>query len=383
MNAALTSPPSTAPVRATGREGTARAAVRASVRGPAREPARAPAKDVQQLSVHDLVAEQDLTLQDLSLIFTLAARVKASPRSFAHALEGKQLALIFEKPSLRTRVSFEVGMTSMGGFAVYLDHARPRLGERESIKDVALNLERWVDGIAARTFLHSSVVELAEYASIPVINALTDLLHPCQALSDFFALRERFGTLEGLKLAFVGDGNNMCHSLMTLAAKLGVAMSVATPPGFEPKAEVIQAARSLATTTGASIETAHDPIEAVDGAHAVYTDVWASMGQEHAAHLRAQIFAPYKVTTELMAAADPAAVFMHCLPAHRGQEVTDEVIDSPQSIVYDQAENRLHVEKALLLLLLEDGRHRDAKREIRRQKRGQELPCNSAALVER
>ncbi|HKS94881.1 MAG TPA: ornithine carbamoyltransferase, partial [Terriglobia bacterium] len=291
-------------------------------------------------------------------------------------------ALIFEKPSLRTRVSFEVGMTSMGGFAVYLDHAKPRLGERESIKDVALNLERWVDGIAARTFSHASVAELAEYASIPVINALTDLLHPCQALSDFFTLREKFGALERLKLTFVGDGNNMCHSLMLVAAKLGVRMSIATPPGFEPKAEILSDAAAFASSTGASIEVTNDPVEAVHGAQAVYTDVWASMGQEHAAHLRSQIFAPYRITADLMAAADSAAVFMHCLPAHRGQEVTDEVIDAPQSIVYDQAENRLHVEKALLLLLLEDGRHRVAKLERRKQAQAQVESIGAAALVE-
>ena len=259
-------------------------------------------------------------------------------------------------------------MTSMGGFAVYLDHTKPRLGERESIKDVARNLERWVDGIAARTFSHSSVAELAGHASIPVINALTDLLHPCQALSDFFTLREKLGTFDGLKLAYVGDGNNMCHSLLTVAAKLGMAMSIATPPGFEPKADIVQDAKAFARESGAAIEILHDPVEAVRGAHAVYTDVWASMGQEHAAHLRAQIFSPYRVTLDLMAAAEPGAFFMHCLPAHRSQEATDEAIDSPQSIVYDQAENRLHVEKALLLLLLEDGRHREGKLERRKQK---------------
>jgi len=380
MNTALTPSPSSAPVRGGAREAGSRANVRASVRGPAREPAPAPSKET--LSVHDLVTEHGLTLQDLNLIFKLAARVKASPRAFARALEGKQLALIFEKPSLRTRVSFEVGMTSMGGFAVYLDHAKPRLGERESIKDVALNLERWVDGIAARTFSHSSVAELAEYASIPVINALTDLLHPCQALSDFFTLREKFGTLGGLKLAFVGDGNNMCHSLMLLAAKLGVRMSIATPPGFEPKAGILEDAAAFASSTGASIEVTNDPLEAVRGAQAVYTDVWASMGQEHSAHLRAQIFAPYRVTADLMAAADSAAVFMHCLPAHRGLEVADEVIDAPQSMVYDQAENRLHVEKALLLLLLEDGRHRAAKLERRKQVQTQIESMAAPALVE-
>jgi ornithine carbamoyltransferase len=311
------------------------------------------ASQPERLSVQDLIAERDLSLADLNLIFEVAEQVKTSPRAFAHALEGKQLALLFEKPSLRTRVSFEVGMTSMGGFAVYLDHTKPRIGERESIKDVGRNLERWVDGIAARTFSHATVVELAENASIPVINALTDLLHPCQALADFFTLREKFGAFEGLKLAYVGDGNNMCRSLMTLAARLGVSMSIATPAGFEPKPEFTQEAISSAQASGAVLRIVRDPIEAVAGAHAVYTDVWASMGQEHAIHLRAQIFAPYRVTAKLMSAADASAVFMHCLPAHRGQEVEDEVIDSPQSIVYDQAENRLHVQKALLLLLMQ------------------------------
>jgi ornithine carbamoyltransferase len=306
----------------------------------------------ERLNVSDLVADSDLTREDIELIFRLADHVKNAPLAYARALEGKQLALIFEKPSLRTRVTFEVGMTSMGGHAVYLDHAKPRLGERESIKDVARNLERWVDGIVARTFSHTSVAELAENASIPVINALTDLFHPCQALADYFTLREKFGSLEGFKLAFVGDGNNVCHSLMITGASLGVHILVATPPGFEPKSDFVKAAQKTALERGSTVRIVHDPIEAVDGAQAVYTDVWASMGQEHAAHLRAQVFAPYRVTEDLMARADSGGVFMHCLPAHRGQEVSDAVIDSPRSIVYDQAENRLHVQKALLLLLL-------------------------------
>jgi ornithine carbamoyltransferase len=307
----------------------------------------------ERLSVGDLIAERDLTRGDVESILRLAGRVKRSPRSYARALEGKQLAMIFEKPSLRTRVTFEVGISSMGGHAVYLDHAKPRLGERESIQDIARNLDRWVDGIVARTFSHASVVELADNASIPVINGLTDLLHPCQAISDFFTLRERFGRLEGLPIAFVGDGNNVCHSLMMIAAKLGTSLNIATPAGFEPKGDIVDEAQACAQETGARIAFFHDPIEAVAGAGVVYTDVWASMGQEYAAHLRAQVFARYRVTPELMAAADRGAVFMHCLPAHRGQEVLESVIDSPQSIVYDQAENRLHVQKAILLLLMQ------------------------------
>jgi ornithine carbamoyltransferase len=313
-------------------------------------------KKLETLSVHNLLADADLTHDDLKLLFDISERVKATPGEYAQALRGKQLAMIFEKPSLRTRTTFEVGITSLGGFAVYLEHTKPRLGEREAIKDVARNLERWVHGIVARTFAHESVLELADNASIPVINALTDLYHPCQALADFFTLHEKFGDLKGLKLAFVGDGNNVCHSLMVQGARLGASVHVATPPGYEPKPDVLESARAIAAETGGAIEAFHDPIQALAGANAVYTDVWTSMGQEYAAHLRNQVFAPYRVTKELMAAADPGALFMHCLPAHRGQEVTDEVIDSPQSVVYDQAENRLHAQKALMLLLMQDGR---------------------------
>ena len=319
----------------------------------------APAKATVQerLSVQDLIAESELTRQDLHMIYELAADVKAAPRAYTHALQGKQLAMIFEKPSLRTRTTFEVGMTSMGGFALYLDHATQHLGDREAIKDIARNLERWVDGIMARTFSHRSIVELADNASIPVINGLSNLLHPCQALADFFTLEEKFGRLRGLKLAYVGDGNNMCHSLMVAGAKLGVSVQVATPPGFEPQAQVVEEARTFARQTGARIRIGHEPYDAVDGANAVYTDVWASMGKEDEAGARTPIFAPYRVTGALMAAADLGAVFMHCLPAHRGLEVVDPVIDSPCSIIFDQAENRLHVQKALLILLMGAGRN--------------------------
>lgn len=311
---------------------------------------------IEKLGVHDLMSDRELARNDLNLIFDVAHRVKSSPRSCARALDGKQLAMIFEKPSLRTRVAFEVGMTSMGGFAVYLDHSKTRLGERESIQDIAKNLERWVDGIVARTFAHSAVVELAEHASIPVVNGLTDLWHPCQAMADYFTLSEKFGKLKGLKMAFIGDGYNMCNSLMVTGAKLGVTVSVATPPGFEPKPDVVDEAKACARKSGAKIHLSHDALEAAAGAHVIYTDVWTSMGQEFAAHMRSQIFAPYQVSEAVMSAADPSAVFMHCLPATRGQEVAASVIDSRRSIVYDQAENRLHVQKALLLLLLQDAK---------------------------
>ena len=305
-----------------------------------------------RLSVEDFISISQLGPEDIGQIYALAERVKAAPQDYSRALVGKQTALIFEKPSLRTRVTFEVGMTTLGGHSIFLDHTKPRLGEREPIKDIAKNLERWVDCIVARTFQHEALTQLAEHASIPVINALSDLLHPCQALSDMFTLREKFGSKKKPLLAYVGDGNNVCHSLMLTVAKLGQVLRVATPPGFEPNEEIVREARAVAKTTGGEISHDYDPQKVVRGADAVYTDVWASMGQEYASHMRAQVFSPYRVTEDLMQAAGPDALFMHCLPAHRGQEVVGEVIDSDRSIVYEQAENRLHVQKALLLLLL-------------------------------
>ena len=307
-----------------------------------------------RLGVEDFISISQLEPEDIGQIFDLAERVKASPQDYSRALVGKQMALIFEKPSLRTRVTFEVGIASLGGHAIFLDHTKPRLGEREPIKDIARNLERWVDCIVARTFQHEAVTQLAEHASIPVINALSDLLHPCQALSDLYTLRERLGRGKKATLAYVGDGNNVCHSLMLTVAKLGQVMRVATPPGFEPNEEIVREAQAAAKTTGGEVSLDYDPRKVVRGADAVYTDVWASMGQEYATHMRAQVFSPYRVTEELMQAAGPDALFMHCLPAHRGQEVVGEVIDSGRSIVYEQAENRLHVHKALLLLLLRE-----------------------------
>jgi len=285
-------------------------------------------------------------------LYHLAADIKSRPDRYRGALGGRFLALIFEKPSLRTRVTFEVGIQSMGGSAVFLDHTASRLGERESVQDVARNLERWVQGIVARTFSQSAVEDLADHASIPVINALSDRYHPCQALADFFTLEERFSSLRGLKLAYVGDGNNVCHSLLAAGARVGAHVRVATPAAYAPDPEVVADARRAARETRAKIEVFTSPEEAVAGAQAVYTDVWASMGQEHEADARKDIFAPFQVNKSLMELAAPDAVFLHCLPAHRGSEVTSGVMDSARSIVYDQAENRLHVQKAILLMLL-------------------------------
>jgi ornithine carbamoyltransferase len=285
-------------------------------------------------------------------LFHLAADIKARSDRYRAALAGRYLAMIFEKPSLRTRVTFEVGIGSMGGAAIFLDHTESHLGHRESIKDVARNLERWVHGIVARTFEQKAVEELAAHAAIPVINALSDRFHPCQALADFFTLEEKFGALRGLKLAYVGDGNNVCHSLLVTGARVGAHLRVTTPQGYEPDPAIVSEARRAARETRGKIEIVRSPREAVEGAQAVYTDVWASMGQEEEAAEREKIFAPYQVNAALMAQAASDAVFLHCLPAHRGLEVTDAVMDSPQSAVYDQAENRLHVQKAILLMLL-------------------------------
>jgi ornithine carbamoyltransferase len=285
-------------------------------------------------------------------LFHLTADVKAKPERYRAALPGRYVALIFEKPSLRTRTTFDVGIQSLGGGAVFLDHTLTHLGERESIKDVAKNLERWVQGIVARTFEQGVIEELAAHASIPVINALSDRYHPCQAFTDFFTLEERFGHLQGLRLTYIGDGNNTCHSLLLAGARVGAHVRVATPAGYEPAADVVAEAKRTAKETRAKIELFHSAAEAAAGAQAVYTDVWASMGQEKEAAERERAFAGFQVNEELMKQASPEAVFLHCLPAHRGLEVSVGVMDSPRSIAYDQAENRLHVQKAILLMLL-------------------------------
>jgi ornithine carbamoyltransferase len=282
----------------------------------------------------------------------LAGDVKAHPDRYRGALAGRFLALIFEKPSLRTRVTFEVGIASLGGSSVFLDHTITHLGERESIPDVAKSLERWVTGIVARVFKQESLDELAANANVPVINALSDLYHPCQAFADYFTLEERFGNLRGLKLAYVGDGNNTCHSLLSIGARTGAHVRVAAPVGYEPDANIVAEAKRIARETRGKIEILHSPEEAVAGAQAIYTDVWTSMGQEQEAAARETAFAGYQVNDALLSQAAPDAIFMHCLPAHRGSEVSEGVMDSPRSIVFEQAENRLHVQKAILLTLL-------------------------------
>lgn len=281
-------------------------------------------------------------------LLDLTAEIKARPARFASSLRGKSIALIFEKPSLRTRVTFEVGIQTMGGYVVFLDHTQARLGERESIADVARNLERWVQGIVARVYEQRVLDEMAAHADIPVINALSDKFHPCQALADFFTLEEKFGSLRGFKLAYVGDGNNVCHSLIYLAARLGVNLRIATPANYAPLPEVLADSKRVARETKAKIEWFTDPVEAVSGAQGVYTDSWTSMGFEAEEKVRRKVFAPYQVNAALMAHAAPGAVFLHCLPAHREQEVTSEVLDSAQSVVLDQSENRMYVQKAIL-----------------------------------
>lgn len=302
-----------------------------------------------ELSVSHLIGLEQLNAADVHLLIRLAEQVKSEPALFARRLEGRILAMLLEKPSLRTRATFEIGMVQLGGHALYFGPSEIGLGQREAVGDVARNLSRWSDAVMARVFRHKSIVELAENSSVPIINGLCDYEHPCQALGDYLTLQEHKGSLEGKVLAWVGDGNNVAHSLLFGGSLLGVEVRVATPEGYEPAEAVLQQVKSR----GASVLLTHDPVEAVTGSDAVYTDVWASMGQEDEAENREQLFRPYQVNSDLMAHAESDALFMHCLPAHRGDEVTDEVIDSPNSVVFDQAENRLHIQKAILLTLLD------------------------------
>jgi ornithine carbamoyltransferase len=299
----------------------------------------------------DFLKDLDLSDDELLYLLDLAAEVKAAPGDYAHALDGKNIGMLFEQPSLRTKLTFELAMKQMGGGSIFMEGP---IGIREPLKDVARNLDRWVNGLVARVFLQSTVDGLAQWSRVPVINALSDLYHPCQALADFQTIREHFGVsqLHGLKLTFIGDGNNVAQSLMLTGLRLGMDFSLGCPEGYLPDPEMVTQAEGLAAVTGARLTITHDTAEAVAGAHAVYTDVWASMGQEQEAVERKRAFRDYQVNGALFALARPDAVFMHCLPAKRDEEVTDSVMEHARSVVFDQAENRLHAQKALLLMML-------------------------------
>ncbi len=303
------------------------------------------------LAGKSLISIHDLFLSEMDLIFDATAKLKAAGRSM-DLLKGKTLAMIFEKSSTRTRVSFEVGMYQLGGAALFLNTNDLQLGRGETIADTARVLSRYVDGIMARTFAHQTVVDLAENATVPVINGLTDLLHPCQALADLFTILEKKGNLAGRKLAFVGDGNNVAHSLMYACAKMGMHFTLGCPEGYEPNPAVVAQARKDAAETGSDILMTHDPVAAAADADAIYADVWTSMGQEAEKEERLAKFAPYQISSDLAAHAKPDHLIMHCLPAHRGEEITDEVLDGPHSVVLDEAENRLHVQKAIMALTM-------------------------------
>jgi len=304
---------------------------------------------ILKCSAPDLLRDLDLTDDELVYLLDLATEVKRRPLEYAHALDGKSIALLFEKPSLRTRLTFEIAMKQMGGGSVFCDGP---IGLREPLKDVARNLDRWVEGIVARVFSQATVEGLAEWSSVPVINALSDTFHPCQALADIQTIRERFGGLKGIKLTFVGDGNNVAQSLMLTSLRLGMDFALACPEGYEPNPDIVVQAEGLAAVSGAALRITRDTAQALAGAHVVYTDVWASMGQEQEAAKRKRAFHAYQVNDELLGQARPEAIFMHCLPAKRGEEVADSVMESARSAVFDQAENRLHAQKALLLMML-------------------------------
>ena len=298
----------------------------------------------------DLLSVSDLSSEDIGSLISDAVDMKAS--GWLSLLSGKTLALMFEKPSLRTRVSFEVAMRQLGGETIYLSPAEVGLGERESVPDVARVLSRYVDAIAARTYSHQTLEVLASYSAVPVINALSDWEHPCQALADLFTIYEKKGELNGLTLAFVGDGNNVAHSLLLAASLTGMNFRIASPPGYRVQERILHLAQGYAVDSGAEIFGTEEPRLAVSGADVVYTDVWTSMGQEAEADRRRQTFASYQVNSELLSLANEDAILMHPLPAHRGEEVAEGILDSPPSVVFDQAENRMHLQKALLARML-------------------------------
>lgn len=299
----------------------------------------------------DFLAIESLTSDELHALLDRAAKMKADRRP-TDVLAGRSIGMIFEKPSTRTRISFEVAISELGANAVVLNASELQLGRGETIEDTARVLARYLHAVVVRTFEQDRLERLARWADIPIVNALSDLMHPCQALADLQTLQEHFGRLEGLTLAYVGDGNNVAHSLLTGGALAGVNVRVATPPGYEPISQIVKRAEEIASKTGARVAVTTDAAAAADGADALYTDVWASMGQEGEVEVRRLIFAPYQVNAGLVARAKPNAIVMHCLPAHRGEEITEDVIEGPQSVVWDQAENRLHAQKALLEWLL-------------------------------
>src|SRR5579885_2474541 len=314
-------------------------------------PAR-PQPPISRMPGRDLVSIRDLSPIEVESLFELTTLMKARPQDFRSALAGKHVAMFFEKPSLRTRITFEAGICGLGGSVSFVDQRHERLDARETLSDIAHNLERWVSGIVLRTFAHETIEGMAEFACVPVVNALSEIEHPCQALADYFTLHEKFGNLKKITLAYVGDGNNVMNSLLLTAALLGSRIRIATPKGYGAAPELLADAQRIAKKTGAIIDILNDPHQAVRGVDAIYTDAWTSMGHEHETEERAKIFPPYQVNDTLMSEAASHAVFMHCLPAHRNEEVTDAVIDSVRSVVFDQAENRMHIQKAILLMLV-------------------------------
>jgi ornithine carbamoyltransferase len=300
----------------------------------------------------DLISIKDLSVKEINEIFLLTDKLKKNKARFSKALKGKTLALIFQKPSNRTRVSFEVGMFQLGGNSLYLSPGEINLGVRESIADVSKTLSRYIDGIVLRTFEHKNCLDMAAAATVPVINGLSDFSHPCQALADLYTVREKFKSLKGCTLAYVGDGNNVCNSLMFICAKLGVNMHIGSPKGYEPDKPVIEYAIKEAKGSNASIKLFNNAYDAAKGADVIYTDVWASMGQEDEAARRKEAFRDFQVNAQLLDTAKKSAIIMHCLPAHRGEEISADAMDSPNSVIFDQAENRMHVQKAILIKLL-------------------------------
>ncbi len=300
----------------------------------------------------DFITLADFTAAELYEFINIAKEIKKKPNSFKNSLKGKTLAMIFQKPSTRTRVSFEVAMYQLGGLALFLSSSELQLGRGETISDTARVLSRYVDAIAARTYSHNDIIELAKFSTVPVINGLSDLLHPCQALADFFTVMEKKNHFQGIKFSYIGDGNNVCHSLLIGASILGINISVATPQNYKPSEEIINIAKRNAKESGASIEITNNPEEAATASDVIYTDVWVSMGQEKEREEKLKAFEGLQVNKKLFSLAKPDAIFMHCLPAHRGEEVSEDVIDSKNSVIFDQAENRLHVQKAILVKLM-------------------------------